>query len=453
MLRVRAPRRVKSQVGLREANAPARRGRVAADRDLRRAGRGRGALGDPARGGSRGAAAARAAGPFRSRPSPSSSPSRRSRLTCRPRPRPSSRRSSPASKTRSRASSMRGCAGGRAGAGPPRPDRPAPARLRRCARSYQLGFRSLDAYARERLAMSPRKARALLRLERACALAPALGEAWRSGRITCVPVPGARPPRARRRLGALPLRLGRARGGGDGPPTGGRRGACARVGRLRSRRCCPTLPEGVQIGARTHGRGDDDVWVANVPADVGRLFRACLGSRGAPPEHRPRRRARGDVRPLHRHLALPHAPRASRVRARRLALHGAGLHVAAEPARASRAVPLGGRRRRAREPGTLCAAHHQRGVHAGLIRIAGRAPDGLVFELPLGRFRSGDRVTTRIARSPVAECPARRAQKTRAATAGGRRFGRQPPSRRFALRSSGRYAACTTSRRAGRSER
>jgi hypothetical protein len=40
---------------------------------------------------------------------------------------------------------------------------------------------------------------------------------------------------------------------------------------------------------------------------------------------------------------------------------------------------------------TLCAAHHQRGVHAGLIRIAGRAPDRLVFELPLGRFRSGDR--------------------------------------------------------------
>jgi hypothetical protein len=40
---------------------------------------------------------------------------------------------------------------------------------------------------------------------------------------------------------------------------------------------------------------------------------------------------------------------------------------------------------------TLCAAHHQRGVHAGVIRISGRAPDELVFELPLGRFRSGDR--------------------------------------------------------------
>jgi hypothetical protein len=40
---------------------------------------------------------------------------------------------------------------------------------------------------------------------------------------------------------------------------------------------------------------------------------------------------------------------------------------------------------------TLCAFHHQRGVHAGVLRIAGRAPAGLVFELPLGRFRAGDR--------------------------------------------------------------
>jgi hypothetical protein len=40
---------------------------------------------------------------------------------------------------------------------------------------------------------------------------------------------------------------------------------------------------------------------------------------------------------------------------------------------------------------TLCAAHHQRGVHTGVIRISGRAPEELVFELPLGRFRSGDR--------------------------------------------------------------
>jgi hypothetical protein len=48
---------------------------------------------------------------------------------------------------------------------------------------------------------------------------------------------------------------------------------------------------------------------------------------------------------------------------------------------------------------TLCAAHHLRGVHAGAIRLGGRAPDALWFELgvrpgqpPLARYRSGDRV-------------------------------------------------------------
>jgi hypothetical protein len=46
---------------------------------------------------------------------------------------------------------------------------------------------------------------------------------------------------------------------------------------------------------------------------------------------------------------------------------------------------------------TLCAFHHQRCVHMRLMRVTGRAPDALVFELglrqgapPLARYRSGD---------------------------------------------------------------
>jgi hypothetical protein len=46
---------------------------------------------------------------------------------------------------------------------------------------------------------------------------------------------------------------------------------------------------------------------------------------------------------------------------------------------------------------TLCAFHHQRGVHARVIRLTGRAPEALVYALglrggapPLLRFRSGD---------------------------------------------------------------
>ena len=53
----------------------------------------------------------------------------------------------------------------------------------------------------------------------------------------------------------------------------------------------------------------------------------------------------------------------------------------------------------------LCVFHHQRCVHPGLLRISGRAPDRLVFELglradgpPLARYRSGDIRLPRIAR-------------------------------------------------------
>jgi hypothetical protein len=43
---------------------------------------------------------------------------------------------------------------------------------------------------------------------------------------------------------------------------------------------------------------------------------------------------------------------------------------------------------------TLCAAHHQRGVHAGIgrIRIRGRAPNGLRFELPLMTYGPGEMI-------------------------------------------------------------
>ena len=40
----------------------------------------------------------------------------------------------------------------------------------------------------------------------------------------------------------------------------------------------------------------------------------------------------------------------------------------------------------------LCAAHHQRGVHAGIVRMHGRAPDGLRFELPLASYGPGERL-------------------------------------------------------------
>jgi hypothetical protein len=49
-----------------------------------------------------------------------------------------------------------------------------------------LGFASLDAYSRERLGIDPAKARALLRLERAAVLSPALENAYRTGALSWV---------------------------------------------------------------------------------------------------------------------------------------------------------------------------------------------------------------------------------------------------------------------------
>jgi hypothetical protein len=49
---------------------------------------------------------------------------------------------------------------------------------------------------------------------------------------------------------------------------------------------------------------------------------------------------------------------------------------------------------------TLCAWHHLRGVHAGIVRCTGRAPHALRFELGVRRgtpslavYRSGDEIS------------------------------------------------------------
>jgi hypothetical protein len=58
--------------------------------------------------------------------------------------------------------------------------------LARARTSRQHGYPSLGAFARERLGMSPRKAHALLRLERACEHSVELREAFRNGRLSWV---------------------------------------------------------------------------------------------------------------------------------------------------------------------------------------------------------------------------------------------------------------------------
>jgi hypothetical protein len=272
---------------------------------------------------------------------------------------------------------------------------------------FELGFRSLDAYARERLGMSPRKARALLRLERACALAPVLGGAWREGRLT-----------GSKAHALVPLVL--AQGSEPFHAPWIERAAEVTVRRLEDdvEHALATgaldplllpdlpefalhdlddiddplaLPEGVQIGAEHRRREESDVWVANVPADVARLFRACLCSVARHLNTSPGRALEAMFDHAIASWWVP-TPRAHRIFARdgwRCTVPGCTSqrnlhvhHVLFRSAGGSDDDP---------NLTTLCAAHHHRCVHGGVIRISGRAPGALVFELPLGRFRSGDR--------------------------------------------------------------
>ena len=291
------------------------------------------------------------------------------------------------------------------------------------AKGYRsLGLRSLDDYAREWLGMAPRKARALLRVERACCRSTALREAWQAGRISWSQV---------QTLVAVVI-----------APDGGAFAAAwiERAARVSVRRLAddvedalehcdldparlPALPElrvrapeagsrddrapeGVQTRARpTPWRERSRVVVVSSP-EVVRLFRACLATVQLALEQLPGRGGRpvspGEaLEAMCDHvIEVWSAPerrlpawerRARRVYERdgwRCVVPGChsyrNLH-----AHHIRFRSLGG----GDELGnlaTLCAAHHQRGVHGGRIRIHGTAPHALRFEMPLGSWRSGD---------------------------------------------------------------
>jgi hypothetical protein len=53
----------------------------------------------------------------------------------------------------------------------------------------------------------------------------------------------------------------------------------------------------------------------------------------------------------------------------------------------------------------LCAWHHLRGVHAGILKLSGRAADGLRFHTPLGAWLAGDLRATARRRSPTLPAP------------------------------------------------
>ena len=275
----------------------------------------------------------------------------------------------------------------------------------------------LPSYARERLGMSASKARALLRLERAGDICPELRHAYRSGRLSWVKaqcllplllldIPGEWRPvwvawaervTVRRLEGdmerALLLRAGHSRAGP---------------------RCLfhpeqaqdPIPPEEEQMCAQDIDVEATQQLAWRVPYEVASLFAAVRETlrEKLRPEHG-RFLHEGEVFDAMLDCALltwrlrePGARRPDPVIER-------DGYLCAVPGCTSRRnlhdhhlrfLSAGGCDEASNRT-TLCAFHHQRCLHAGLMRILGRAPDGLVFELglrrgapPLARYRSGD---------------------------------------------------------------
>ncbi|MBW1685321.1 MAG: HNH endonuclease [Deltaproteobacteria bacterium] len=271
-----------------------------------------------------------------------------------------------------------------------------------------LGYRGLDAHARERLGMAPSKARALLRLERIAQLVPAFGEAWRAGRLSWTQAEALAPL-----LVLDPARpwqagwLARARG--------------VSVRRLRDDvdwaiasdafdpAALPQLPVGLQTGARPTVSGARDRLFFTAPRDVARLFRAVLATLQRHLERASGRPSSqdeafdamldhaleswGSHRPLPKKLS-----RKYRVFARdgwRCTVPGCtgyrnlhDHHIVFRSAGGSDDLT---------NRTTLCVCHHLRAIHAGLARCMGQAPGRLRFALglrqgrpPLVSYASGD---------------------------------------------------------------
>ncbi len=299
---------------------------------------------------------------------------------------------------------------------------------------WKSGFTSLSALARERLGMSPRKLRALLRVERVGDLCPALRQAYRGGHLSWFQaqllarlldsdaegpwrehwVAFAQRVSARRLEEAVETALVLREADPetwlrwqDEPErfaTAAEAGSCG-----EGRQVCAARGGEDKGGAR----GIEGCRIRiTADGEVARLFEATLATvRLAIERETGRLPSPGDAFGA----MLDHAVRSWRLDDPWLGRRRPeGLRIF-ERDRWRCVVPGCTSRRnlhahhiqfRSRGGGdeasnqvALCAFHHLRGVHAGVISVRGHAPDALEFELgcrpgqpPLERYRSGDRL-------------------------------------------------------------
>jgi hypothetical protein len=290
---------------------------------------------------------------------------------------------------------------------------------RRLHRLYDCA--SLDVFAREWLGMSPRKAQALLRLERACLLCPGLREAYRTGRLSwakahvlaplafleaTAPWRAAWVARAERvSVRRLEADVDRAIVSHDYDPDS----------------AAPEPPADPQTGAPephlgtraadTGSRVGTQRLTLHLPLDVARLFRAVLATARRRLERRTGAPASAEdaFEAMLDHALVsweyPQSPRGRLPREHRVYARD-GWRCTVPGCSSYRNLhdhhivfrSRGGDDDLANRT-TMCAAHHQRGVHAGFVRCRGSAPDRLRFELgvrvgrpPLATYLSGDLV-------------------------------------------------------------
>jgi hypothetical protein len=266
----------------------------------------------------------------------------------------------------------------------------------------QTGFASLDAYAQERLGMAPSRARALLRIARAAAVCPALHKAFAHGRISWVQAhalvpllfePGAARHRSAwvrhaervsvRRL-SEDLEYALATEGFAPPPLTPQ--PCADDG---------ADPPDLQIGAIARSRAEPARLFFAASPEVAHLFCAALATVQRRLEHLRRRPASpGDaLAAMLAHALATWAEEDPRARASydRRVFERDGWRCTVPGCSAYR--NLHGHHIVFRSQGgsdaptnltTLCAWHHQRGIHTErTLSCSGEAPHALHFALGL----------------------------------------------------------------------
>ncbi len=280
----------------------------------------------------------------------------------------------------------------------------------------EFAIPKLEDFARDRLGISPRKARALRRIERAAARCPELRAAFRSGRLSWVQVQALLPV-----LGLCPSAGSRTRWIELASQVSVRRledevDHALRAGLSNPQRqtCAQTrgAEESPSTGAEPAG-GDPDRepevarFFFAAPPDVARLFRAVVCS-----VRRHLERATGrlpsegaGVEWMFDHAYEAWGTNDRRVRREHRVFERDGWRCTVPGCSSYRNLhdhhivfrAAGGSDALANRT-TLCAWHHLRGVHAARVRCRGTAPGGLFFELglrperePLLRYAPGER--------------------------------------------------------------